>query len=1119
MPFVQRAGRIQTKRLVHGSRNSLIHCRIASPVVIRSLADLLEGGFYEERSMKRTIVLIPLLLLFMSGLLRAQIANEAGVLGSVKDQHGAVIPGAVATARNLDTGYSKDATADASGNFEILALPIGTYTVSVSMQGFKTWTLDRIVLQIGERSRIAPTLVVGARAEQVTVTSETEQLQTESASVETVVQQKQISELPLDGRNAVQLVSLAPGMQYTGQAGGQFGAERGSTVQGVGVQSGQTQFTLDGFNSNGSMDEGAVGIPSVDTIAEFDVKESNFSAEYGRDPMQILMVTKSGTNEYHGSAWEFARNNAFAARNYFATSTPKLIQNQFGVAGGGRILRDKTFFFGSYEGLRIRQDAIFNSTVASPALQSGDFSSLSTPIIDPDTGAPFPDNKIDPSRFNAASTYLMPYLLQPNAADGRFHANAPTKTDSNSGTVRLDDTINSKQRIYGRWVRYDSPQLFYGYSPSVFETNKTIQNSYGVNYIYTITPHTLFTISAGYQRSNNTFISPQVGKENITDQAGIQGFPTQGRESAIGLPTAGISGYTGFGGLWGVNGRLWSHAWNGKTSLNLVRGKHLIDVGWEYDNRAVYGAHASFAAQGSFSFNGQYTGNGFADYLLGLTSSAGRDYPLAPFGVQSAPYSAWFVEDTYKVTNSLTLDLGMRYDRWFAKRSVAGNAATFDPSLGMVIAGVDEDGKVNLTAQPEAQYLAAATEGLWVPANTVGIPAGLFEPNGFVSPRIGVTWRPSGSLDFVVRGSYGIFTSSFQGNIAASSIVGPPYWGYETPSWAPSSKQNWQTAFTATPNSFSTPGVAAPAYNVKAQKTHEWNVSVQTALPLQSTLTLAYVGNHVSDGISGQSYDDVPAGDYSDLQAARPYPRLSSVVLYQNMGDSWYNGLHAKWERRFRDGFSFTGAYAFSKLMLDNLASCIYCNVQPFTPAGYNRGRSPNDFTHILTVNAVADLPVGRGRKFLSGMNRFADLAIGGWELSGIFSYTSGAPLTFDVPGATLGNGYDTRPDLTSSLSVSDRGPNQWFNPEALTAPAVYTYGNSGMGLIDGPSTRGLDMGLLKNFYITEQRYFQFRWEVFNVPNFVNFGTPNTSIGQSTTGQIFSAGAAREIQLGLKLIF
>jgi hypothetical protein len=531
----------------------------------------------------------------------------------------------------------------------------------------------------------------------------------------------------------------------------------------------------------------------------------------------------------------------------------------------------------------------------------------------------------------------------------------------------------------------------------------------------------------------------------------------------------------------------------------------------------VYGHHDSFAAQGSFTFNGQYTGDGFADYLLGLTSAAARNYPIAPFGVQHAPYTGMFVEDTYKLTRNVTLNLGLRYDRWYDKTLVHGNGATFDPASGKVVAGVDSKGQVDLTAQPVAPYLAAATAGLWVPANQAGIPAGLFQGNGYFSPRIGLAWAARNGT--VIRGAYGIFASSFQGNIAASSIVGPPYWSYETPGFSTQSKQKWETAFPAVPNTFSPPGVAAPAWNTRAQKTHEWNLAAEQALPLASTLTISYVGNHLFDGISGQSYDDVPAGQYADLQAARPIPGLSSIVLYQNMGDSWYNGLQAKWERRFVNGWTFTGSYAFSKLMVDNLASAVYSNVQPFTPKGYNRGRSANDITHILTVNSVYDLPVGRGRRYLTGMNRAADLLVGQWELSGILSYASGAPLSFDVPGATLGNGYDTRPDLVGSLSVPHPGAQQWFNPQALAAPAAYTYGNSGMNILDAPATKGLDAALLKNFVFREGTYLQFRWEAFNAPNYVNFGSPNTSIGESSTGQIFTAGAPREMQFGLKLIF
>ncbi len=1027
--------------------------------------------------------------------------------------------GAQVTVENRDTRFTKTVSTGADGSFEILGLPIGPYSVVVSLPGFKTWKVERLVLNIGERSRLSPVLQVGDVKEQVSVEDKAELIQTDKASVEGVVEQKQIRDLPLNGRNPVQLVSLAPGMQYLGQAGGQWGAERGSTVQGVGVQSGQTQFSLDGFNANGGMDEGAIAIPNVDTIAEFNVQASSFSAEYGRDPMHVVMATKSGTNEYHGSLWEFMRNDKLAARNAFATETPKLIQNQFGASAGGRIIRDKTFFFSSFEGLRVRQDSIFDSTVPQPAMLNGDFSGVSTKIIDPTTGQPFPGNLIPASRIDPAAKFFFPYLLQPNSSDGRFHAIAPDKSDNTQGTLRVDHTISEKQRIFGRWVIYDSPYLFYGYSPAEYETNATRQNSVGLNYIYTITPTTLFSVSAGYQRSNNQFTSPNVGTTNLTDQAGIQGFPTAGRSEAIGLPTANISGYTGFGTLWGVPGRLWMESWNGKTSLNLIRGKHTIDIGLEYDNRTTYGNHASFASRGVFNFNGQYTGDGFADYLLGLVSGADRNYPLQTFGMARSPYMAEFVEDTYKVTNKLTFNLGLRYDRWLAKRAVRGNAATFDPTIGKAVAGVDESGNVDLTAQPVAQYLAAATAGLWVPANKDNIPAGLFEPTGYLSPRVGFAYRPLTHQDLVIRGGYGIFTSSFQGNISASSIVGPPYWSYETLGFSALSDQKWETAFPSVPTAFIAPSIAAAAWNTKPQKTHEWNISVQRSMPLKSALTVSYVGNHVYDGISGKSWDDVAPGAYTDLQAARPYPGFSSVVLYQNLGESAYNGLQVRWERRFTSGLTFTTAYAYSKATLDNMTSCIYCTTQPFTPPGYLTGRSDLDRTHVLTINAVYELPVGHGRKYMSNMDRVANAFLGGWELSGIYSFTSGPPLTFDVPGATLGNGYDTRPDLVGDLSVAHPSAALWFNPAALAAPPLYTYGNSGMNIFDGPAMHNLDTALMKNFFFAESRYAQFRWEMFNSLNTVNLGTPNTSIGQSTTGQIFYAGPARVMQFGLKVIF
>jgi hypothetical protein len=1080
--------------------------------------------------MNKLIVLIATLFAVTS-IPQAQIANEGIVLGVVADQSGAVIPGAKVTAKNLDTGFTKEVLTNASGDFEILSLPIGQYSVTVSMNGFKGWKLEKMVLEIGQRSRLSPVLQLGSVSEQVTVAGLAQQIQTESAAAETVIQQKQVVDLPLDGRNVIQLVGLAPGMQYTGQAGGQFGAERGSTVQGSGVASGQTQFQLDGSNANGSMDEGAIAIPSVDTIAEFNVQTSNFSAENGRFPLQVLVATKAGANQYHGSAWEFARNSAFSAKNYFTppnSSNPRLIQNQFGVAGGGRIIRDKTFFFGSWELLRVRQEQFFDNRVPTPAMLTGDFSGRNA-IYDPTTSQQFSyngqSNVIPPDRIDSAAKFFFPYWLA--SSTGRYQAIAPVIDDTSSGTARIDDELRTNQHLYGRWVRYGSPTTFYNDTPAESELNNTIQQSYTLNYAYTISPTILFSINGGFQESHNSFVSPGVGVTNLDTAAGIAGFTNPAQQAFAGIPGVSATGLTGFGLPWGVNGRLWSHSWNGTTSLNLVRGKHLIDFGLQGDVRAVYGNHASFASRGNFGFNGQYTalgvgtGDGFADYLLGLVSSASRNFPLAPFGVQRAPYGAAFVEDTYKVTRHLTLNLGLRYDYWYEKQLLYGNGATFDPQIGKVVAGVDASGDVNLVAQAAAPYFAAATAGEWIPANQVGVPAGLFKANGYFSPRVGISWNPF--KDTVIRGAYGIFTSSFQGNISASSIVGPPYWSYETPNFSYGTMQKWETAFPAGLNDFGPSSVASPAWDVRSQKLHEWNMSVQQSLPFHSALTLSYVGNRLFDGISGdQDYDAVPAGNYPNLQAALPYPDLTNITLFQNLGQSWYNGLQAKWERRMTDGLTFTGSYAFSKLMLNNMAAGgPYNSVQPLTPAGYTRGRSPSDVRNLLTVNSVYELPTGRGRKYLSTINQAADLILGGWEISGIFSFASGTPLSFDVPGATLGNGYDTRPNLISGVSLQVPHPNAtlWFNPGALAAPLPYTYGSSGMGIFEAPANYNLDTALLKNFRFREGTYLQFRFEAFNMPNFVNLGSPDTTINDGTTGEIFSAGAPRELQFGLKLIF
>ena len=935
----------------------------------------------------------------------------------------------------------------------------------------------------------------------------------------------------MNGRDVIELTELVPGVLYGGRTFSTACADGNmSTVQGLGHRSDQSEFRVDGVASNSVCDEGGTAIPNPDTIAQFNVSTSNFSAENGRNPIQITMVTKSGTNEFHGALWEFLRNDALDARNTFAASNPKLIQNQFGVAGGGPIIKNKTFFFGSYEGTRIIQAKVYNSLTATPAMLQGDFSGLPT-ITDPLTKQPFPGNKIPDERISGASKFFMPWILQPNSPGGLFRSNASVPLNNDDITGRVDHQITHNQRIYGRYLHIGTSKTIMGYQPSILASGDTHTNSIGLNYDYTITPTTLLNFSLGMVKTANTFNPEcgkggpcsQIGKENLTADAGIQGFQTAGREQWIGLPDViSFGDYAGISsrGGWGDPGIFKSNSINGNISVSTVRGKHTIVTGYQYSHLYLLAAHGSCCSKGVFDFNGQYSGNTFADYLLGYTDSSLRNYPIHTFGMKSNPYGAFFIDDSWKISPRITVELGLRWDYWFAKSLIRGAGGTFDPKTGKAIAGLNSKGEVDLTAQPVSPYLAAATQGQWISAKDAHVPGGLFEPSGYVSPRLGVAWRPLNSGDLVIRGGFGIFTSSYRGNITASQIIAPPYWTYEAQSWSSAQLQRWETAWPVNPNSFTASSIGAAAYNVKPIKDKEWNISVQKTLPFKTAVTLSYVGSSGTDLVADNSLNNVPPGLYTNLQAAKPYPIFGSIDLYQNTGKNHYNSGQLKVERRFSEGLSFMLSYAFSKNISDGGGDSIWSTPTPFAPAGYNRGRASYDHKHILATNAVWEVPFGRGHRLGANMNPVANAVIGGWEFSGIYLFSSGDPLTFSAPGATLGNGWDTRPNLVGDPSTSNPSASLWFNPNAFAAPGPYLFGTSGIGILDGPGSHVVNLALMKKFpFAGEGRYVQFRWEAFNALNHVNLNNPNTTINQSSTGQIFSAGDARVMQIALKVVF
>lgn len=1049
--------------------------------------------------------------------LRAQVGTQGAIVGTVKDSSGAAIPGADITVVQLETGLSKTAQTDSRGDFNVVALPIGTYTVTVSARGFQSWRLEKAVLTVGARLRVYPTLQVGASKQSITVNATAKVMQTENSSVSTVIDITPLLNSPLPSRNPVSLVELVPGMRYSGVSG----PEEGAYVYGMGVRSNATNFVLDGVNSNAAMDEGGMALPVVDDVAEMNVQTSSFSAESGRDPFQVTLVTKSGTNNFHGSLWEYLQNDALNARNAFSKTVPRLRYNEFGGDIGGPIQKDKTFFFGSFQATLIPGQTVYSEFAPTAAMLNGDLSSVTKPIKNPQTGQPFSGNIIPSSQINSASKFFIPYLPQANTPGNLFTDLAANTNKTYEYTARVDHYITEKQRIYGRWVHDSFETTGPSYLPSFVSSNDTAQDNAALNYMYTLRPDILLTATAGYLRSDNTFTSPLIGKNNYAEQAGIQGIPTQGREQFIGLPEIDISGYPGIVLPFGLNGALWSRVEDGTVELRIMKAKHSIGFGYEFQNRSTFGKHGSQDPRGQFSFNGQYTGNGLADYLLGLTSFSEKNLPLNTFGLKDAPYSGLYVQDFWHVLPSLTLNLGLRYEYWSSMSFIAGNTTTFDLKTGQVVAGEDNSGQVNLNQQPVAPFLAQATSSLWIPASQAGLPKNIFPTRGHVEPRVGFAWRPFNKNDLVVRGGYGVYENSFTGNRGGSTIGSIPFFSLESETFSASQLQNWQTAWPSSPSDFVQPSVNyIVSSTINQARSEEWNVSVQKTLPLDSALTLSYVGSNITGQPYAQSYNDPPPGKYTSLQAARPYPAFGIIYLMQNGIHTWYNGLQAEWDRRFSNGLYFMLSYCYSKAMANYAdATGELSLTTPFSPPGSDRGPLAINSTHNLKISAVYDLPFGRSRRFLSGMNRAENAALGGWELGGYYGYVSGTPLTIGVPGATLGNGWGTRADLVGNPQISNPSANLWFNTNAFAAPALYTFGNSGIGDVYGPSIHQMNLALMKNFHVTESKYFQIRAEAYNFLNNVNLNAPNTTLNTPTFGRILSAGGARTIELGAKFVF
>ena len=1060
---------------------------------------------------KLRILLLCLLWSFSLTVVFAQV-DTGTIAGSVRDSQGASVASAAVTFTEIDTNAVAKTQTDASGDYASPPLRPGTYKIVAEAQGFKTATRNTITLKVQDRLRIDFDMAVGSVSENVVVTTDVPTVQTETSSLGQVIMAKQITELPLNGRDYTQLANLSTGVVSTrsgtnGNSGGSSTGGQNSFVAN-GARGTLNNFLLDGIDNNSNDNGGFVLRTSVDAVQEFKLQTNSYSAEFGRSGGAVVnAVTKSGTNKYHGNVFEFFRNSALDSRDAFELSTARKAsfkQNQFGGTLGGPIVKDKLFWFGDYQGSRIRNPLSFNSKVPTAAERAGDFSA-DDPITDPETGNPFPGNVIPNGSMDPIAKAYM--SLYPDGNQGNRYIIFPIERDTiDQGDGRVDYNPSQKDQFFLRYSmarRTDIrpsplPGLANGGGSS---TGVGHENTYGASLGFThiFTPTTINDARVGF---NHVFIRrgvPEGGNVLPPTELQVPGVPNDPRTN--GLTVFSPSGFARVGDPRFAPTILSSQERQINDALTLVRGPHTIKIGGEI-RWSQFNISQEAAPRGQFSFNGQYSGNALADFLLGLPSRANISTVIGMYNRQHVP--ALFVQDDWKVTHRLTVNLGIRYD-YFAPIVEANNRqSNFDYATGTLIQAGQNGASDALTTADKANF----------------------------SPRIGFAWTPTASGNTVIRGAYGIFYSGQEIRTAA-----PLQLAYNLPffyeplfindSAAPPAFTVSQGFPSLNPSQAVNPGVTSVDAHLHTPYYQTWNFAVQRALPGAVSLEVAYAG---SKGTHLQSVTDpnqvlVPAD--GDVQSRRPFTQFGGFTAISNLGNSNYHSLQVKGEKHLSRGLYFLSSFTYSKAINDLPEIC--CNA-PFAQNSYDLAaeRGVADFDQKLRWVFSYDYEIPFGGSHSHSDNRVVDAVLGGWHIGGIYTLASGFPFSAyqnDDPSNTGTQGIP-RPDQLrdGNLPHGQRTADHWFDVDAFSVlpDDAFRFGNAPRNSLIGPGQNVFDFELRKEFRLTESQRLEFRTEFFNAFNHANYNQPDNFIddGPGSAGVITSTAIPmRQIQFGLKYSF
>ena len=1058
-------------------------------------------------------------------------AQSAQITGLVTDPSGTAVPGAAVTVTNVDTGIRHEVTTSDQGYYTVLYLNPGNYQIRVQKEGFKVVERQAIALNVAQIARIDVSLQLGEIAESVTVLSEAPLLATETGTVGQVIGNKKILDLPLNGRDFTQLATLVPGAISRGTNS----SLDAPSLSVNGARSGRTVFMIDGGSVSSQYFDVASITPSIDAIQEFSVQSNSFSAENGQGMAVIAVALKSGTNQLHGSTFEFLRNQVLDARNFFSTSStrPPVKQNQFGVNLGGPVWlpkvyngRDRTFFFADYEGGRVRRSSQFNTLVPTSAMTAGDFSGRAA-INDPATTRPdparaggfirdpFPANRIPSDRLSPQSAYFLQFYPQSNTAAGTFAFAPGRSNDTDKFDVRIDHRFSNADSLSSSYSMNQTGT----YTPGQFEANGGVTLSvrkqrWGLSETHSITPATINEFRLGYVRTR-FFNFPQGLGTNHTVRSGIGGFAEQSSDFP-GFPGLGISGFLSFNPNAFSPIKFRDNKYEILDNVTWVHGAHGMKFGVHlrrYDTATTNAARS----RGDFTFSGTYTGNSWADFLLGLPFQGRRTFPRNLFGIKYLPNQHFYFQDDWKISPRLTLNLGLRYELNHQLLTLNNQNASTDPVLKRIVVASDSQGRITVGGQQVGRFLLPLFQDVIVPSSQVGLDGSLrrLDRNN-LAPRIGLAWRPTGGT-LVLRVGYGIFYGLIQGNRAESTgIVNAPFLADELSNFNTTPVPTKTLANMFSPVSQGLNLVPLNFFQIEPDTRdpyfQEWNFTLQKVVAKVLSLEGAWVGSK-GTRIEFSRPVNVPLPGQGDIQARRLWPRFASGSYVENSAYSTYNAFQMKVEMRAWKGLSWLGSYAFAK-SLDNLSG----DVQGFAsqdPNNNNAEKGPSDYDikHRFVLSGNYAVPFARNRG-----GAFGHL-IRNWEIGSILTLQSGSPFSPGIATDPANTGTSLRPDRIGSGAVDNRTLRLDFDPTAFRVPQPFTYGNSGRNILYRRGFKNWDFITVRNFPIRERLRFQFRAEFFNFTNTPAFGGPVSNIQAQNAGQILSAGEPRDIQLALKVIW